>query len=147
MPFWTGILIQNSFDEIKTRLSNNSIEAWFDHLKNDLLSVNKRINIKRRCYPNEIAGPLINVINMKFEQLRSEIETKFGRFDKSKTEPKDVEMWDFNDRKNKNQQQSSRKKSHFQDDISKITLEDKYDDSFEVFTLPDEEEGNFKQKK
>lgn len=98
MPLWTGILLNDCLEDYTTRLSNNSLESWFGHLKNDLLCVNKRINTKRRCFPSEIAAPLFNYIKIKFEKYKNIFDLNFKNFEKIKITPEDVEMWKFPER-------------------------------------------------
>ncbi|CAF1028135.1 unnamed protein product [Brachionus calyciflorus] len=131
MPFWTGILIHASFKDFKTRLTNNSIESWFDYLKNDVLHENKRINIKRRCYPNEVAAPLYNIIKIKFEKFKSDFEKLFGKYDKIKTSPKDFEMWDFPEEKKRNKRRNSKSLIEYEDNISQKQISNMYNDCFQ----------------
>ncbi|RNA37713.1 hypothetical protein BpHYR1_004217 [Brachionus plicatilis] len=98
MPLWTGILLNDCLEDYTTRLSNNSLESWFGHLKNDLLCVNKRINTKRRCFPSEIAAPLFNYIKIKFEKYKDIFDLNFKNFEIIKITPEDVEMWKFPER-------------------------------------------------
>ena len=66
IPLWTGIMIYHcqtrfpfSFDKILSRLSNNPVEAWFGHLKNQLLENNIVIT-------SELASILFERIVSKF---------------------------------------------------------------------------------
>ena len=131
MPFWTGILINNSFNVSKTRLSNNAIESWFDFLKNDILRENKRINIKRRCFPNEVATPLYNIIKLKFQKFKPEFDLKFEKYKKIQTEPKDVEMWDFPGQNYRYTRPNSRSLIELEDELSKKTINNMFNDCFE----------------
>jgi hypothetical protein len=88
LPLWTGIIISFWRNELNdndsfTRLTNNPVENWFGHLKNNLL-------MKRSVMPSELAGTTYNRLQMKYFQYYGEPE------ELEKKEPKlyeKVEQW------------------------------------------------------
>lgn len=45
LPVWSGIMLDNEMcSPVKTRISNNIVECWFNHLKNRIMTDSKNVN-------------------------------------------------------------------------------------------------------
>ncbi|CAF1040289.1 unnamed protein product [Brachionus calyciflorus] len=59
MPLWTGVMIHCEELNFVTRLSNNQVENWFNHLKNNMLK-------EEKVMPSEFAGLVYQRILAKY---------------------------------------------------------------------------------
>lgn len=73
MPLWSGVMIKDELSEMNSkyfsRESNNIVENWFGHLRNNILKISKREKMKRRLMPSQLISNEFKYIKKKFQDL------------------------------------------------------------------------------
>lgn len=101
LPLWTGILLNFEtipyFDVIDTRISNNSVENYFNNLRNCILRISKRQKMVRRLMPSQYVSRLVKYLTfMYYKNYDAEYDKRyFGKPSLNNNDQLDEEKWNF----------------------------------------------------
>lgn len=130
MPLWTSLMINNRkklygvcMKTVPNRLTNNAVESYFGHLKNNIL-------FNRRMTTSELVGLLFNRIRSIHIKMFESLETKIKKTDNYSKYNVDEKWMDKNKIKRKNKSYYYQSNANFGDFLGQdLKVEENFDKS------------------